>query len=45
MFITCHGINIIQGSLSTDMLVGASRHRLLKPLTMGYALSYNESPI
>jgi len=30
---------------STDMLVRASRHRLLKPLHRVYALSYNEGPI
>lgn len=30
---------------STDMLIGASRHRLLKPLHWVYALSYNEGPI
>jgi hypothetical protein len=30
---------------STNILVGASRHRLLKPLHWVYALSFNEGPI
>jgi len=30
---------------STDMLVGASRNRLLKPLHWVYAQSHNEGPI